>query len=146
MDWQKIIMMGAEYIRNNSDESTSGLDIGQIGSALHNILGQGEGIDIASLVAKAQESGLTEIVSSWIGNGDNAPIEPEKVTQLVGSDKVQALAQQLGISPESAQQALADALPAVVDQATNEEPSLAEQLLEQVGGIEGAMNLFKKLF
>ncbi len=146
MDWQKIIMMGAEYIRNNSDESTSGLDIGQIGSALQNILGQGEGIDIASLVAKAQESGLTEIVSSWIGNGDNAPIEPEKVTQLVGSDKVQALAQQLGISPESAQQALADALPAVVDQATNEEPSLAEQLLEQVGGIEGAMNLFKKLF
>ncbi len=146
MDWQRIIMMGAEYIRNNDDESTSGLDISQIASALQGVLGHNGSIDISSLVSKAQESGLMEVVQSWIGNGENAPIEPQKVTELVGSEKVQALAEQLGISPESAQKALADALPNVVDQATNEEPSLAQQLLEQVGGIEGAMNLFKKLF
>ncbi len=146
MDWTKILMMGAEYIRNNDDQSTSDLDVSQIMGALQSVLGNGSGVDLASLLSRAQSSGLMDVVQSWIGSGENAPIDPQKVTELVGSDKVQALAEQLGISHESAQKALADALPNVVDQATNEEPSLAQQLLEQVGGIEGAMNMFKKLF
>jgi uncharacterized protein YidB (DUF937 family) len=115
-------------------------------NALGSILGENGGIDIASLVQKAQQSGIMEIVSSWIGSGENAPIDPDSVAELVSYEKVQAFAQQLGISEESAKQALADALPKVVDEATNEEPSLAEQLLEQVGGIEGAMNMIKKFF
>ncbi len=131
---------------NNDDQSTSDLDVSQIMGALQSVLGNGSGVDLASLLSRAQSSGLMDVVQSWIGSGENAPIDPQKVTELVGSDKVQALAEQLGISHESAQKALADALPNVVDQATNEEPSLAQQLLEQVGGIEGAMNMFKKLF
>ncbi len=147
MDWEQLLRIGAEYIRNNDDESTSGIDLENIVNALKGVLGsQEDGIDIASLLSQVQDSSLLEVVSSWIGSGENQPIAPEEVTQIVPEEKVQALAQQLGISEESARKALADALPAVVDQATNEEPSLAEQLLAQVGGIEGAMNLLKKLF
>ena len=146
MDWSRLLQMGAEYIRNNSDDATTNLDPESIMSALGSVLGENGSIDIASLVQKAQQSGILEIVSSWIGSGENAPIDPDGVAELVSYEKVQAFAQQLGISEESAKQALADALPKVVDEATNEEPSLAEQLLEQVGGIEGAMNMFKKLF
>ncbi|BCD68623.1 YidB family protein [Nitratiruptor sp. YY09-18] len=147
MDWMQIIKIGAEYIQNNDDESTTGIDVENITQALQGVLGgEGGSIDITSLIAKAQSGGLMEIVSSWIGSGENAPIDPDTVTQLVSNDKVQQLAQQLGISQESAKKALADALPAVVDQATNEDPSLAEQLLSQVGGLQGAMDMIKKLF
>ncbi len=147
MDWQELIVMGAKYIQNNDDESTTGLDLGDIASALQNVLGgEDGGIDLQAIIAQVQDSNLMEIVSSWIGSDENKPIDPEQVTQVVDPAKVQALAQQLGISEESAKKALADALPAVVDQATNEEPSLAKQLLDQVGGVEGALNLIKKFF
>ncbi len=146
MDWTRLLQMGAEYIRNNSDDATTNLDTDAIVNALGSILGEGGSIDIASLVQRAQQSGILEVVSSWIGSGENAPIDPESVTELVSAEKVQAFAQQLGISEESAKQALADALPKVVDEATNEEPSLAEQLLDQIGGVEGALNMLKKLF
>ncbi len=147
MDWQELIVMGAKYIQNNDDESTTGLDLGDIASALQNVLGGEDGsIDLQAIIAQVQDSNLMEIVSSWIGSDENKPIDPEHVTQIVDPAKVQTLAQQLGISEESAKKALADALPAVVDQATNEEPSLAQQLLDQVGGVEGALNLIKKFF
>ncbi len=147
MDWQELIVMGAKYIQNNDDESTSGLDLGDIASALQNVLGNEDGgIDLQGILAQVQDSNLIEIVSSWIGSDENKPIDPEQVTEVIDPAKVEALAQQLGISEESAKKALADALPAVVDQATNEEPSLAQQLLEQVGGVEGALNLIKKFF
>ena len=147
MDWQELIVMGAKYIQNNDDESTSGLELGDIANALQNVLGSEDGgIDIQGILAQVQDSNLIEIISSWIGSDENKPIDPEQVTEVIDPAKVEALAQQLGISEESAKKALADALPAVVDQATNEEPSLAQQLLEQVGGVEGALNLIKKFF
>ncbi len=147
MDWSQLLRMGAEYIQKNEDDNTTGIDVDTIANALQNVLGSKEGgIDIASLFSQVQDSGVMEVVSSWIGSGENEPIEPEKVTQIVSVEKVQALAQQLGIPEESAKKALADALPAVVDKATNEEPTLASQLLDQIGGIEGAINIIKKFF
>ncbi len=145
MDWQDLLVLGAKYIQGNDDENTSGLDLGDIVGALQSVLADEDGkIDIQGLVSKVQDSGLLEVVSSWIAEGENKPIEPDQVTQVVDPEKVQALAQQLGIPEESAKKALADALPAVVDKATSEEPSLAEQLFEQIGGVEGALNLLKK--
>ncbi len=145
MDWQRLIELGAQYIQNNDDDATTGIDLGDIANALQTVLGSEDGkIDIGALIQQVQDSNLMEIVSSWIGSGENAPIEPERVTEIVSEEKVKMFAEQLGISEESARKALADALPAVVDEATNEEPSLAEQLWQQIGGIEGAMNILRK--
>ncbi len=146
MDWGRLLELGAQMIQNNSDEATTNIDLGDIMNGLQSIFGENGQIDLGSIVQKAQSSGLMDVVSSWIGSGENAPIDPDSVTALVDEEKIEAFAAQLGISPESAKQALADALPAVVDQATNEEPSLAEQLLDQVGGVEGAINMLKKFF
>jgi len=41
---------------------------------------------------------------------------------------------------------LADALPQVVDQATSGENSMVDQMLTQVGGEGGAMNMLGKMF
>ena len=144
MDWIKILQMGAEYIQKNDDESTSGIDLEDIVRGLQVVFDAENGLDLSKLLAQLQDSDLGDIVASWIGSGENEPIEPEQIEAIVPPEKVKALAEQLGISEESARKALADALPAVVDQATNEEPSLAEQLWQQIGGIEGAINILKK--
>jgi len=147
MDFNELFQMGAELIRNNSDDATTGLDIDSIGSALSAILGgENGGIDLSALATKLGDGNFGEMIESWFGNGENMPIDLEQVTELLGSDKVEAFASELGLNFESAQQALADALPQVVDRATSGEGGIVDDLLAQVGGAEGAMKMLGKMF
>ena len=70
----------------------------------------------------------------------------EQITVLLGSDKVSEFASQLGLSQESAAGALADVLPQVVDQATSGEGTIMDEMLAQVGGPKGAMDMLGKMF
>ena len=146
MDLSTILNMGASLIQNNSDDATTGLDINAISSALGNLIGGENGIDLSNIVSKLSENGLGDIVASWLGNGENLPISAESITDLLGAEKVSEFAQNLGISEESAQNAIADALPNLVDQATSGENSLVDDLLSQVGGVSGAMDMIGKMF
>jgi len=147
MDLMDLMKIGGSLIQGNSDDSTSGLDVGDIGSALKNVLGGGEGgLDLSSLVSGLSGNGLGEIVGSWLGSGENAPISADQVKDLLGADKVSEFASQLGLSEESAAGALADALPEVVDKATTGENSIVDDLLSQVGGAGGAMEMLGKMF
>jgi len=148
MDFGDLIKIGAALIQNNDDDKTTGIDLDTISDALGSIFGSkdGEGLDLSSIVSNLQNGDLGEIVSSWIGSGENAPIEPEKVPELIGEDKIQEFAQKLGVDEEAAKKALADALPAVVDKATNEDSNLLGDLLDKVGGVEGAMDMLNSFF
>ena len=142
-----LFRMGAELIQNNSDDATTGLDMGDIANAIGGLLGNEEGgIDLSGIMASLSKNGLGEIVGSWLGNGENKAIDPEQVSALLGSDKVSAFAQQLGLEEGSALQALADALPNVIDQATSGENSIVDQMLEGIGGAQGAMGMLGKMF
>jgi len=92
------------------------------------------------------QNGLGEIVGSWLGNGENKSISADQITDLLGSDKISEFASQLGLSDESAKGALADALPQVVDQATSGEGTIMDEMLAQVGGPQGAMDMLSKMF
>jgi len=142
MEIMEMLQIGAKLIQNNSDDATSGLDAGNIASALQNVIGGGEGFDLKSLVSVFSEGGFSEAVSSWISTGENAPISADAVEKVLGSDKVAAFASELGISPESAKQALSDALPGMVDKVTDQESSLAEDLLQNMGGVGSIMKNF----
>jgi len=147
MDLNELFRMGAELIQNNSDDATTGLDMDAIGDALSGILGGEDGsLDLSSLATKLSDGNFGEMISSWFGNGENISIDMDQVSELLGSEKVESFAQSLGISFESAQQALADALPQVVDRATSGEGSIVDTMLEQVGGTKGAMDMFGKMF
>ena len=147
MDINDLLRMGGELIQNNSDDATTGLDIGDIAGALGGLLGDGEGgLDLGSLVSGLSQNGLGEIVGSWLGSGENASISLDQVKDLLGSDRIAEFASQLGLSEESAAGALADALPQVIDQATTGENSMVDDLLEKVGGVGGAMNMLGKMF
>ena len=147
MELMDLLKMGASAIQGNSDDATTGLDTGSIASALGGLLGNSEGgLDLSSLVGGLASNGLGDIVGSWLGNGENASISPDQITDLLGSDKISEFASNLGLSVDSAKGALADALPQVVDQATSGENSMVDDLLAQVGGAKGAMDMLGKMF
>ena len=62
------------------------------------------GID--GLVKTFNENGLGEVMSSWIGKGENLPISPEQIQQVLGSGQVQQIAEKLGVSPDEASSGL----------------------------------------
>jgi len=77
--------------------------------------GQGE---LNSLTQSFERNGLGHIISSWIGNGANAPISADQVKTVLGSGRIAELARKVGISPDLAGQYLSTTLPHVVDALT----------------------------
>jgi uncharacterized protein YidB (DUF937 family) len=149
MDFNDLLKLGASLIQNNDDEATTGIDTDTISEALGSLFSSNDGeggFDISSIISNLSNGNLMEVVSSWIGSGENQPINPDDVTELVGTDKIEEFANKLGVDFESAKKALADALPAVVDKATNEDESLVSNLLEKVGGLDGIMDMANKFF
>ena len=143
-----LLKMGANLIQNNDDDATTGIDTDKITNALGSILGNSEnsGLDLSSIISKLTDGNLGDIVKSWIGNGENSPINPEQVTHLLGEDKISQFAEQLGVSTDSAKKALSDVLPNIIDKATNEDNNLANELLDKVGGLDSVMDMAKKFF
>jgi len=148
MDLTDLLQIGAKMIQNNDDDSTTGLDVGDIASALGGILGgsnsQEGGLDLGSIVSSFAQGGLGDVVSSWLGDGENAPVDPDTISNVLGEDKINQFAEQLGIPPESASKALADVLPSIVDKASSEDSNLVGDLLDKVGGVSGAMDILGK--
>jgi uncharacterized protein YidB (DUF937 family) len=75
---------------------------------------------LANLAQVFQQNGIGHVLSSWIGNGENAAISSEQVKAVLGSQKVGELANKIGISPEKAAQYLSATLPNLVDALTPE--------------------------
>lgn len=73
---------------------------------------------LGGLVAKFQQAGLGEVVNSWISTGQNLPVSPEQLGQVLGQDKLAGLAQQLGLPQGDLMGQLSQMLPQVVDQLT----------------------------
>lgn len=147
MELMDLLKVAASIIQSNGDDATKGLDTDDIANALNTLVGNGQGgLDLVTFVSGLSQNGLGEIVGSWLGNGENKSISIEQVTTLLGSDKVASFASELGLSQESAAGALADALPQVVDKATAGEGTIMDEMLAQVGGPSGAMDMLGKMF
>jgi len=73
---------------------------------------------LSGLVEKFKSGGLGDVVSSWIGTGENQEISAEQLEQTLGSDKIQAIAEKLGVSGADASAGLASILPQLIDKLT----------------------------
>ncbi|MCG8345562.1 MAG: YidB family protein [Chlorobiales bacterium] len=146
MNIEDLLDLGASVIKNNSDDATTSLDPDQLSSALGNLFGGSGGkLDFGTLLGKMKESGLDDIASSWLGNGKNASISGDVIRNLLGSDKIADFASMLGLSEKSAETAIADALPEMVDKASPD-GSLLENIIDNAGGIEGLLGMARKFF
>ncbi|MBX2847350.1 MAG: DUF937 domain-containing protein [Acidiferrobacterales bacterium] len=113
-----------------------------IQSVIGGLLGGGSdkgGIDLGSLVGNLKNSGLSDVADSWLGDGDNAEISGSQLEGLLGSDKIQEAASQLGTDSNSLLDGLKDMIPQVVDKSSS-----GGSLLDSVGGIGGLAGLASK--
>ena len=120
---------------------TANTDSNVLTSVIGNLLGgsSNDGIDLGGLVEKLNGGGLGDIASSWLGDGDNAEISGSQLEQLLGSEKIQQAASQLGTSQDDLLAGLKDAIPQVVDKSAS-----GGSLLDSVGGLSGLAGMASK--
>jgi len=73
---------------------------------------------LGALVQAFERNGLGHIVSSWIGGGQNLPISPDQLKQVLGQGQLAQIAQSLGLQPDQVAGQLSQLLPHVVDKVT----------------------------
>jgi uncharacterized protein YidB (DUF937 family) len=95
---------------------------------------------LSGLVQQFHDNGLGDVVSSWVGTGQNLPISAEQIQSVFSNEHVKAFAEKAGISPEVASAKIAEMLPVIVDKLT---PN--GQVPEQSGLLQTGLNLLKSL-
>jgi uncharacterized protein YidB (DUF937 family) len=99
------------------------------------------------LIQQFKDKGAGDIISSWVSNGENQPISPDMLHNVLGSDAVTGLASKAGIAPEQVTGLLSQILPHVVNAATPEGEVPAEGQLNSttvLGALGGLASFFDK--
>jgi len=96
----------------------SGSGGGELQQALFQMLAQGGTEGLSGLAKNFQSQGLGDIFSSWVGTGENRPIQPEQLQNALGVEKLQQLAGGTGMSLQAALPLLVQLLPVVIDKLT----------------------------
>ncbi len=73
---------------------------------------------LTGLVETFKSKGLGDIVSSWIGTGQNQPVSGEQIQQVLGGEQIEQIAEKTGTSKEEVAAKLAALLPAIIDKLT----------------------------
>jgi uncharacterized protein YidB (DUF937 family) len=73
---------------------------------------------LSGLVGKFQQAGLSDVVSSWIGRGENLPVSADQISQVLGSNAVAGIAEKFGLNAQDLSSGLAQHLPGLVDKLT----------------------------
>jgi len=95
----------------------AGLESGLLGHVMEMVNNPETG-GLTGLVERFHENGLGGVVSSWIGLGANQGISAEQIEQVLGQDRINAIASKFGVPPEEASAKLAQFLPTVIDKLT----------------------------
>ena len=121
-------------------QSGQGAMGGGMAGALGGMLGgQGSSASgLAGLIGRFEQAGLGQVAQSWVGTGPNRPVSPQQVESALGSDQVEAMANQTGMGRTDLLSGLAQALPGIIDRLTPQGrlPTHAELHGEGDGTIE----------
>jgi uncharacterized protein YidB (DUF937 family) len=123
------VMNFIENILGQALSQLAGGQQNQLFQAAANLIPQHGGLD--GLQQRFESQGLGHIFASWIGTGQNQPISPTQITQVLGHDQVQQLADQAGVSHGDAAAGLAHLLPNLVDKLTPSGTSVSGGILQQ---------------
>ena len=77
-----------------------------------------QGGGLGGLIQSFERMGLGNVISSWISTGQNLPISPEQLQQVLGQGRIGQIAQSLGLQPDQVAAQLSQLLPHAVDQVT----------------------------
>ena len=83
------------------------------------------------MIQSFKDKGLGDLMSSWIGTGQNLPVSTEQLRSGLGPDIIGQLAAKVGLPAEAAASSLTRIFPMLIDKLTPEgkvpEPGLLEQ-------------------
>lgn len=85
---------------------------------LQMLANDGEGIGMEGLVERFNDSGMSSVLNSWISRGSNLPISAEDLQRVLGTETVEEIAQQAGLSRRVTADRLSQMLPFVIDKLT----------------------------
>jgi uncharacterized protein YidB (DUF937 family) len=85
-------------------------------AALGGLLQQNGGVQ--GLLEQFSKNGLGDLVSSWVGMGENKAVSPEQIHSALGSEQITKLASSLGIDAQQASSMLSQYLPKIIDKLT----------------------------
>lgn len=122
-----------QLLRSLAGKGTGALPAGQAsggGQVLESILdmlggapgghapARSSGGGLADLIRGFDKEGLGDLVSSWVGTGENKPVSPEQMGRGLGQARVQEAARQSGLPIETLLPVLVSALPMIIDYLT----------------------------
>lgn len=84
----------------------------EVGSLLHG--------GLSELVDRFKQAGQGRVADSWVGSGANESVSHDQISDVLGADVMQALAERTGLAPDEVARRLASALPNAVDRYTPE--------------------------
>lgn len=92
---------------------------------------------LGGLVSKMQQGGLGDVVGSWVGTGQNMPVQPDQLGAALGNDTISSMAGQLGMNNNDLLGQLSQMLPQVVDKLTPQGQVPQGDLGSILGGLLG---------
>jgi len=87
---------------------------------------------IGNVLQRANQRGYGRQANSWVGTGDNDPLDPGAIDEMVGHDEVMRMSRQLGLPEQDVKEGFAEILPEMVNQLSPEGrvPQDADQVLD----------------
>lgn len=85
---------------------------GGLGGLIASLGGTGA---LGALVEQFNRNGHGDVMNSWIGRGDNQPIEPQMLAEAIGPEELRQLEQASGMPKQQLLTQLAQELPTAID-------------------------------
>jgi uncharacterized protein YidB (DUF937 family) len=93
---------------------------------------------LGGLMEKFQQAGMGDQMASWVGKGENLPINADQISSVLGSGAIGDIASKLGVGQGEAGGMLAQVLPGLIDKLTPDGQA-------PTGGLGGADDLMGML-
>jgi uncharacterized protein YidB (DUF937 family) len=78
----------------------------------------GDGLGLSRLIDQFKGAGLGDKADSWVGKGENQPLDPDEVEKAIGSDRLAKMSKQTGESVGALKTDLSKMIPSAVDKLT----------------------------
>lgn len=115
----------------------------QIAEAARQFLGSDSAVGpsggLPEILSQLESSGLGDMVSSWLGSGENSAVTSQQLESALGQESLNQFANKAGIDLGQASAMLASLLPVIVDQLSSQGGSVPEAsgLDQLLGGLLG---------
>ena len=113
-----------------------------VGGLAGSVLGmiQNDSGGVGGLVEQFAKNGMGDIAKSWVGSGNNLPVNGDQLMQVFGEQKLGAMAEQSGMNLQKFLPILVAALPMIIAKLTpdGEVNDKSNNMLQQGMGLLGS--------